>query len=264
MRSLGESRIVQAEDQWGAFDALRDLPLSAFGLVVSAEPDESANPILARTSMLLCRWGREADFKAAVASAVEQGLDDTTEADRALAAESLSAVFSACRTWRYTLTRRVADLACAPGCRADEGSGLHSVDCRTVETTALFVCLNPSTADETQNDPTVRRCISFAKRWGYTQLVVCNIFALCSTDPDALYGHDDPVGPENDRYLVEHAQWADFIVCAWGNHGDLRDRGKSVASELAAWDEIHALGFTGRGQPKHPLYLPSLTRPVKW
>lgn len=157
----------------------------------------------------------------------------------------MSAVFSPCRTWRYTLSRWTVQ----------EEHHFNSV---------LFVCLNPSTADEVKNDQTVTRCAMSAARWGYDRVVVCNIFAVRSTDPKALKVVPDPVGPENDRYIFEEAAKADFIVCAWGEHGRFMDRGAHVAGELAAWHEIHALGFNKSGTPKHPLYLRSDTRPVKW
>jgi hypothetical protein len=90
-----------------------------------------------------------------------------------------SAVFSTCRRYRYVL-RRIWDRSTPP---------------------AMFVGLNPSTADEVKDDPTVRRCIGYAKRWGFGGLIMTNIFAFRSTDPNALVELDDPVGPRNDAWL---------------------------------------------------------------
>jgi hypothetical protein len=120
----------------------------------------------------------------------------------------------------------------------------------------LFIMLNPSTADATQDDPTIRRCIGFAKAWGYGTLDVCNLFAWRATDPKALLKVADPVGPENDAHIRRAAAGAGLVVCAWGNHGMLMLRGKAV-NDLLRREGIASscLGVTGTGQPKHPLYL---------
>jgi hypothetical protein len=126
----------------------------------------------------------------------------------------------------------------------------------------LFVCLNPSTATETEDDPTVRRCIGFAKRLGYSRLTVCNIFALRSTNPKALYNHADPVGPENLEHIAREAVRHELLVAAWGNHGELRSRGVTVMNLLCVLAEaVHVLGINATGQPKHPLYLRANTQP---
>jgi len=127
----------------------------------------------------------------------------------------LSAVFSEDRRHRYTLARIVRD--------TDPER----------DSTVLFVCLNPSTADEVRDDPTVRRCVGYAKRWGFSRLVVCNIFALRSTDPRTLYGHPDPIGPDNDRHLLGEALRADRVVAAWGIHGGYKLRGATVLQMLS-------------------------------
>jgi hypothetical protein len=130
---------------------------------------------------------------------------------------------------------------------------------------ALFVMLNPSTADETQNDPTIRRCIAFARRWGYGSLTVCNLFALRSTDPAALYSHADPVGPDNDEVIAGHANGAGIVIAAWGVHGALRGRGRTVAEELeGAGCPVFCLGTTKDGHPRHPLYLRGDVEPVRF
>lgn len=157
-----------------------------------------------------------------------------------------STVFSPCRTWRYTLAR---NLDCHMG--TDKGC-------------VLFVCLNPSTADETVNDPTVRRCMGFGERWGFERLVVCNLFGLRSTDPGLVYDHHDPVGPDNDYWLSTEAVRADLVVAAWGVHGAHLGRGGRVAARLSAAGEMHVLGLTRAGHPKHPLYLKGDLVPVPW
>lgn len=128
---------------------------------------------------------------------------------------------------------------------------------------ALFIMLNPSTADETKNDPTVRRCIGYARAWDYAFLTVCNIFALRSTDPKALYRHDDPVGPDNDMWIWQEADTADLVVCAWGTHGKLNGRDKQVTALLDG-KTLHTLGVTKDGHPKHPLYVPANAELVRF
>lgn len=125
---------------------------------------------------------------------------------------------------------------------------------------AMFIGLNPSTADEVKNDPTVRRCIRFSMDWGYGALCMTNIFAYRATDPRVMKRADEPVGPENDSTLVKIASGAGIIIGAWGNHGSYMDRDRRVLDILP---EIHHLGLTMRGKPKHPLYLPSNTVPEK-
>lgn len=173
-------------------------------------------------------------------------------------------MFSPDRVYRYTLERPLP-VGCVAGCRADAGAGLHSSGCVTESSVVLFIGLNPSTADAETNDPTVRRMIGFARRWGYGRLVVCNIFALRSTDPKALYTHPDPVGSSNDWHLWDEAQRARMVVAAWGNHGAYRERSREVEEMLRACrDAVHVLDLNKSGQPKHPLYVRGDTRPVAW
>lgn len=120
----------------------------------------------------------------------------------------------------------------------------------------LAICLNPSTADETTDDPTVRRLMGIGRREGFAELVVANLFALRSTDPTALRNHPDPVGhPLNDVWIAKLADDADKIVVAWGNHGALRSRDVAVR-KLLEDHELWCLGATTKEwQPRHPLYL---------
>lgn len=126
----------------------------------------------------------------------------------------------------------------------------------------LWVMLNPSTADEVVLDPTIRRCVDFAKRWGYGGIEVVNLFALRSTDPAALYDHADPIGPENDRHIVEAAGRAKRVIGAWGVHGAHRGRAPAVEALLAGTGPLECLGTNRDGSPRHPLYVWSGTQPL--
>lgn len=128
-----------------------------------------------------------------------------------------------------------------------------------------FIMLNPSTADAELDDPTIRRCMGFAWEWGYKQLIVTNLFALRATDPKALYKHPDPVCEQNDKMIRVVASSCEKVVCAWGTHGAYQGRGKEVLRMLNEWGcRPYHLGLTKGGFPKHPLYLPSSTKPEKF
>lgn len=154
---------------------------------------------------------------------------------------SSTAVISRCGTYRYRLDRVW-----------DQGLPL-----------VAFLMLNPSTADADQDDPTIRRCIGFAKSWGFGGLIVGNLFALRSTDPKALYEHPDPIGPDNDTHLVNIAQSARKVICAWGTHGAYRDRGREVGHRLEFFP-LAALKVTKDGHPGHPLYIAASTQPKEF
>lgn len=157
-----------------------------------------------------------------------------------------SARFSDCGKYRYTLSRSWG------------GPPRPS-------TTVMFLMLNPSTATEHVLDPTVRKCISYATQWGFNRLLVGNIFALRSTDPEALYHSTDPVGPDNDIAVPSLAMKAQFVVCAWGKHGALMNRGQTVARRLLnAGYDLRCLKVNGDGSPAHPLYQPVAAGLVKY
>lgn len=120
-----------------------------------------------------------------------------------------------------------------------------------------MILLNPSTADETQDDPTIRRCIGYARSWSYSRLIITNLFAFRSTDPKGLLRADDPVGPDNNEHIRVQATLADRVVIGWGAHGHLLNRGDAVL-DLLRLIGIHpfCLTRTNGGQPGHPLYLP--------
>lgn len=150
-----------------------------------------------------------------------------------------SAVFSEDRKYRYLLIRQWDDDKPFMG----------------------LIALNPSTADETNDDPTIRRCIGFAKSAGYGALFMGNIFAFRSTDPKKLLSVRDPVGPENNQWLKYISDESEIVVAAWGTHGKLRGRGEEVKNSL---DKLYVLGLTKGGFPKHPLYLPKTLKPKVW
>jgi hypothetical protein len=153
------------------------------------------------------------------------------------------AVISECGKYRYLLTRRV-------------GLG---------DRTATFIMLNPSTADALNDDPTIRRCIGFAHRWGCGRLVVTNLFAVRATDPADMRTASDPVGPENLDWVTRAVEMAVApcgpadrgpVVCAWGTHGSYMDQDRTVLGEIERVCTPMALGITRDGHPKHPLYVP--------
>lgn len=118
-----------------------------------------------------------------------------------------------------------------------------------------FVMLNPSRADATVDDPTIRRCLGFAQDWGYGSLAVVNLFAYRTFNPNVLKQVSDPIGPENDRYLKETIQQGHLTVVAWGNRGNLNHRSQELMGRLTKLDSLYCLGMTQRGFPRHPLYL---------
>lgn len=123
-----------------------------------------------------------------------------------------------------------------------------------------FCMLNPSTADERNDDATIRRCIGFAKRWGHGGIVDVNLFALRATDPSELTKHPDPIGPDNDTWISKEYNRCYAMIAAWGVHGSLMSRGAAVKEGKI----LNHLGLTKAGHPKHPLYLSNKTTPKVW
>lgn len=122
-----------------------------------------------------------------------------------------------------------------------------------------WVMLNPSIADATVNDPTVKKCVHFSKAFGFGGLRIVNLYALRSTDPKKLWEEDDPVGPENDRHIEQECSGSRVIV-AWGANAK-RDRVSKVVRLL--WEcsgSVDCLGVTKSGMPRHPLYLANATK----
>jgi hypothetical protein len=125
-----------------------------------------------------------------------------------------------------------------------------------------FCMLNPSTADESKNDPTIERCQRRAIEWGFGRLEVVNLFALRSTDPAELYTHRAPIGPMCDEDIATVYRLSDMFVCAWGKHGALYNRGQRVMAMLAS-PKLHVLKWNRDGTPAHPLYLPYSLKPTR-
>lgn len=138
--------------------------------------------------------------------------------------------------YRYTLTREVGPAA---GGRV------------------VFIMLNPSTADAEVDDPTIRRCIGFARTWGFGTLTVVNLFALRATNPRELLRHEFPDGMDNDRWTTWAIERADCIVCAWGALAKpLRHRARATEAWLRGLGKwTYCLGHTKDGEPRHPLYV---------
>lgn len=151
----------------------------------------------------------------------------------------MTAIFSPDRKYRYALWREWIG---GTGC-------------------VMFIGLNPSTADEVQDDPTVRRCINYAKAWGYRKLCMTNLFAWRATDPHDMKSVADPIGPANNSVLWHSADYASVIVAAWGTHGAYMGRGAAVRAMLPG---LKCLRITKGGFPAHPLYLPKTLTPQPW
>jgi len=128
-----------------------------------------------------------------------------------------------------------------------------------------FLMLNPSTATEVQNDPTVERCERRARALGFGAFRVTNIFALRATDPRDMRAAADPIGAGNDAAILEAADWATQVVCAWGTHGAHIGRGIAVEALLRPTGvPLLHLGLSKAGHPKHPLYISYTTQPEPW
>jgi hypothetical protein len=148
--------------------------------------------------------------------------------------------FSPCRVWRYSLWRIW-----------EESKPVVS-----------FIGLNPSTADEVKNDPTVKRCINYAHAWGYGGMYMLNIFGYRATDPKDMKAVRDPVGPEFMDYFLHYVDCSQLIVAAWGTHGAYRNRGNQIIETVTKRAPLHCLRVTKNGFPNHPLYLGKDLQPI--
>ncbi len=153
-----------------------------------------------------------------------------------------SAIISECQKFRYVLRRIWSD---APQ--------------------VCFIMLNPSTANSFEDDPTIRRCISFAKSWGYGGIRVLNLFAYRATNPKELLAAEDPIGERNEMYLKIYTDGCEKIICAWGNYGIVKKLFEKYPSYMPfIAKELHCLGRNAKGDPKHPLYLKGDLIPVNY
>lgn len=156
-------------------------------------------------------------------------------------------IFSPCRQFRYSLWR-------------DWSGQLFSGDSRFEASFVQFIGLNPSTADETNDDPTIRRCIGYAKAWGFGALCMTNAFAFRATDPAVMLAHKNPIGISNDYWLTQVAQHAGIVIAAWGNYGAHLDRAAAICKLIP---NLHCLKINEQtGQPAHPLYLKKTLTPI--
>ena len=125
---------------------------------------------------------------------------------------------------------------------------------------AMFIGLNPSTADETEDDPTINRCINFSKDWGYGGLCMVNLFAFRATVPSDMMASKDPIGSENDNWIKKLSKDAGVIVAAWGNDGSYMGRSKNIMDMVP---NLKCLKINKTGEPAQPLYQPSSATPIK-
>lgn len=157
----------------------------------------------------------------------------------------MTARISDCGRYRYLLTRPTESILSERG-------------------TALFIMLNPSTADAEQDDPTIRRCRRFAKDWGCNGLTVANLYAYRATDPSELWLADDPVGPDNDRQLADLAREYSEAICAWGANAKPERVQQVVEIFQKAGAKLWCLGMTKSGAPRHPLYIRADQELISW
>lgn len=149
-------------------------------------------------------------------------------------------ILSSCHLYRYRLSRAWSD-----------GPKL------------TFLMLNPSTADAKADDPTIRRCVRFARDAKYCGILVGNLFAWRATSPAELKKTFAPVGPDNDTALAEIIAESIIVVCAWGSGGAYHNRDKHVLKMIRDTGKVpHCLRMTAKGYPAHPLYLPASLRPA--
>ena len=154
-----------------------------------------------------------------------------------------SAVISNCGDYRYELRRRWTARA-------------------SKRFTVAFIGLNPSTADASNDDPTIRRCMGYAQSWQFKQLVVVNLFAWRATLPSDLKNAPDPIGPLNDEYINEAVKKSGLIVACWGEHGQFLNRADTIRPQYKS--RLHYLKCNRSGEPAHPLYLPASLTPQKF
>lgn len=154
-----------------------------------------------------------------------------------------SAKFSDCGQYRYNLMRKFS-----------EGTRIIN-----------FIMLNPSTANEFVNDPTIAKCETRAINLKFDKMIITNLFAFRATDPNDMMEVDDPIGEKNDIFILDHARNAEMVVCAWGNGGQHNWRSGDVTRMLKKHGiKLHALKLNSSGEPSHPLYLSNKLELFEW
>mgnify|MGYP001187935155 FL=1 len=149
------------------------------------------------------------------------------------------ATFSKCNRYRYVLWRK-----------------WNSSDPQV-----MFIGLNPSTADHIHNDPTISRCINYAKSWGYGGIYMVNIFSYKTTYPDRLKSAIDPIGKNTNDWIKKIYDITHMCIAAWGNNGQLLNRSDKIRAMLP---KMHCLKITKSGEPSHPLYLKASLKPITY
>lgn len=148
-----------------------------------------------------------------------------------------TAKLSECRKYRFALWRTWDDL----------------------KPYVMFIGLNPSTADENTDDPTLTRCVNYAKSWGFGGVCMTNLFAFRATKPSDMKAAMDPIGVGNNDWLVNLANDSGLVVAAWGNDGSYLGRSKQVKALLS---NLHCLKLNKSGEPAHPLYQKANIQPI--
>ena len=152
---------------------------------------------------------------------------------------SNGAVFSKCNGYRYVLWRKW-----------DES-----------KPQVMFIGLNPSTADQTNNDPTISRCINYAKSWGFGSIYMVNIFSYKTTYPKELQSATKPIGQETNDWIKKIYDSSEMCIAAWGNNGQFLNRSDEIRKMLP---KMHCLKKTKSGEPSHPLYLKASLKPIAY
>jgi len=153
------------------------------------------------------------------------------------------AIISPCKRYRYQLER--------------SWSGQTSR-----KSTVVFIGLNPSTADITKDDPTIRKCMAFAQAWQFNKLLMVNLFSWRATNPNELLKAKNPIGKLNDKYLDEAVSRSALVIACWGEYGTFMNRSDNVRARYSR--RLNCLSTNQSGEPTHPLYLPATLKPVKW
>ena len=154
-----------------------------------------------------------------------------------------SAIYSPCKSYRYSLVRRQIN----------------------AKKHLLFILLNPSTATEIKNDPTITRCQNRSEALGYKAFIICNLFAFRTKSPKVMKSVRDPIGPENNSIIQESLNLADQVICGWGNHGTHLNQSETILKIIkASQTTAFHLGLTQNSQPAHPLYISYKQKPIRF